>query len=86
MPPIENLTSLKYLARAMTEIYGERNEAGIHRYSQRGLSHISKNTWHYRGWYMISPMPAKLSATPATSQGVGRTPSTAHSQVSATLM
>ena len=39
-----------------------------------------------RGWNAISAMPARLTATPARSHAVGRTPSTPHSHASATAM
>ena len=40
---------------------------------------------HYRaGWNMMMPMPSRATATPARSQGVGRTWSTAYSHARAT--
>ncbi len=39
-----------------------------------------------RGWNAMIPMPTSATATPATSHGVGRTPSTAHSQAKAIAM
>ena len=36
-----------------------------------------------RGWNMMMPMPSSTTATPARSHDVGRTPSTAHSHISA---
>ncbi len=37
-----------------------------------------------RGWKAMIPMPASATVIPATSQAVGRTPSTAHSHTMAT--
>ena len=46
--------------------------------------HLRCSVHALRGANMMTPMPASASAAPAMSHGVGRTPSTAHSQTMAT--